>query len=185
MLLNLQFTYSEYVWTLCNVAARNPDAIPSYQPLLTQPRHWHAYTVKLNKISNWELVLVFCFGPALVRLLSWVGFLIFIKFIFQIWKYVSGLYSVKICFSAKTVYWNHATATFTDLSYYMHAVLASLVALLTGAQNKTRHCLVAIRIYIQKWVGFISAFRSIINPLYIIRVDPHVQHNPYMLKHCR
>ena len=43
MLLNLQFTYSEYVWTLCNVAARNPDAIPSYQPLLTQPRHWHAY----------------------------------------------------------------------------------------------------------------------------------------------
>ena len=124
-------------------------------------------TVNLIKISNWELVLVFRFGPALVRLLSWVGFLIFIKIIFQIWKYVSGLYSVKICFSAKTVYWNHATATFTDLSYYMHAVLASLVALLTGAQNKTRHCLVAIRIYIQKWVGFISGFRSLINPLYV------------------
>ena len=112
--------------------------------------------------------MVFCFGPALVRLLSWVGFLIFIEIIFQIWKYVAGLYSDKICFSTKTVYCNHATPTFNDLSHYMHAVLPSLVALLTGAQNKTRHCLVAIRFYVQKWVGFISSFRSLINPLYIL-----------------
>ena len=52
-------------------------------------------TVNLIKISNWELVLVFRFDPVLVRLLSWVDFLIFIKIIFQIWQYVSDLYTVK------------------------------------------------------------------------------------------
>ena len=113
--------------------------------------------------------MVFRFGPALVRLLSWVGFLIFIKIIFQIWQYVAGLYTVRICFSGKTVYCTQLHATFNDLSHYMRAVWPSFVALFTGAQNKTRQCLVAIRINIQKWVGFSSGFRSLLNPLYIER----------------
>ena len=76
---------------------------------------------------------------------------------------MSGLYAVNVCFSEKT-------------DMYACRVWPSLVALLTGAQNKTRHCLVAIRIYIQKWVGFISGFRSNINPLYIYIYTIYIQY---------
>ena len=74
-------------------------------------------------------------------------------------------------------------ATFNDHSHYMHGEWPSLVSLLTEAQNKTRHCLVAIRINIQKWVGFISGFSILLkSTVYIETAGSFVHRGLIMCK---